>query len=487
MKDSESTEPLASSQRLSTQCFDADCNDIWNSQSQSERMSKEKISAYAAIVTHPTMRNAQQFSQRVIPYWIGAALTALVSIVYASMFRASEDLAFRWIHSWHGLVFIVVPLTILASVALAEFFSPLAAGSGIPQVIAALEISRKPNAFLDRLLGLRMIVVKMIGSCICVAGGGVTGREGPNLQISAGIFHQVHKYWPKANSVLGAQSMVLAGGAAGLAAAFNTPLGGVVFAIEELSKIHISHIRTAVFHAVVIAGLLVQALLGNYLYFGRTTVGAFDLWDVSLLAIATLIIGAAGGALGLATSRVLTWRSALVLRRRLVFSVGCGVCLAALIYFSGDIAIGSGREVITNLLLHPEQPAPWFLGIVRGLGNFLTYAGGVVGGIFAPALSTGAGLGSLFAQIFSISNPRLAVLVGMVAFLTGLTRTPFTSTILVFEMTDSHDVVVVLMLGAILAQGAAKLIDPLSFYEHASRALLVKAGLPPPSETRDEG
>ena len=99
-------------------------------------------------------------------------------------------------------------------------------------------------------------------------GGGVIGREGPTIQVAGSIFRKVNEWlpswWPKVSK----RNMIMTGAAAGLAAAFNTPLGGIVFAVEELTRTHISYFKTALFTAVIIAGLTAQALLGPYLYLG---------------------------------------------------------------------------------------------------------------------------------------------------------------------------------------------------------------------------
>jgi H+/Cl- antiporter ClcA len=424
--------------------------------------------------------NVQASSKRMFPYWIAAAVTALVSVVYARVFGWSEHLAFQWVESDPAWGFVLIPTAMVVSSGLAQLFSPFAVGSGIPQLLAAVEISREAHPLLDKLLSVRMIVVKFLGSCICVAGGGITGREGPMLQISAGIFHFIHKLWYKSDQqtgVVNMQPMILAGGAAGLASAFNTPLGGIIFAIEELAKVHISHIRTFVFHAVIIAGLLSQAIMGNYLYLGKFSLSLPNTTETGLLILASAFIGALGGVFGYVVVALLDWRSKLGAWAKFFMTVICGFAVALFVWLYGRIALGSGRDVIVNLLTHPEVPVSGSLGFVRGVGNLFTYAGGVVGGIFAPALSTGAALGSWFSDFGTGFNHHVWILAGMTAFLTGVTRTPFTSLILVLEMTDSHEVILSLMLAAIVAQAVAKFIDPISFYEHMCHRII--HGKPP--------
>src|SRR6202012_4632908 len=110
--------------------------------------------------------------------------------------------------------------------------------------------------------------IKILSSLVMALGGGVIGREGPTIQMAGSIFRKVNewlpKWWPKVSK----RNMIMTGAAAGLAAAFNTPLGGIVFAVEELTRTHISYFKTALFTAVILAGLTAQALLGPYLYLG---------------------------------------------------------------------------------------------------------------------------------------------------------------------------------------------------------------------------
>jgi len=414
----------------------------------------------------------QSFLSHLLPYWFAASVVALVSVLYSKLFSLSENLFFEWSSAWPWMIFIAAPLVMLGSSALTMRYSPEASGSGIPQLIAALELANEPTPFLEKLLGFPMMIVKFLGSCLCVLGGGVVGREGPNLQISAGIFYQIQKWWPQVATRLSLPSMILAGGAAGLASAFNTPLGGIVFAIEELAKVHLSFIRTSIFHAVVIAGLLAQAGLGNYLYLEKITVAGTSLLPMLPLSIAALLIGSAGALMGALLVTSLKWRAQQNLKTKLLMTFGCGIAVALMFFFVGHGAGGAGRHLILELLTNSKEAAPWYLGFARFGGNFFTYIGGVVGGVFAPSLATGAALGSWMSQFFEGSNHQLWILVGMVSFLTGVTRSPFTSMVLVLEMTDSHAAIIALMMAAILAQGASKLIDPISFYEHMSHEML---------------
>ena len=133
--------------------------------------------------------------------------------------------------------FIITPFAFVLSWWLVDRFAPYAKGSGIPQVMASVDLANPRDRYMIKyLLSFKIIIIKIISSFILIAGGGIIGREGPTIQIAGSVFRKVNellpKWWPKISQ----KNMILTGAAAGLSAAFNTPLGGVVFAIEELAK-----------------------------------------------------------------------------------------------------------------------------------------------------------------------------------------------------------------------------------------------------------
>lgn len=213
--------------------------------------------------------NLKKNALQAIPFWIASVITGLFAVLYTKLFVGAEDLTALVLkyHMW--LLFILSPLCFLLAWWLVQRFSPFARGSGIPQVMAAIQVtSPRTNHLVDKLLSFRIILIKVLSSLVMAIGGGAIGREGPTIHIAASIYKIVYqvlpKWWPK----IAKRNMMVTGAAAGLAAAFNTPLGGIVFAIEELTKTHFSYYKTAIFSSVIIAGLSAQALLGPYLYLG---------------------------------------------------------------------------------------------------------------------------------------------------------------------------------------------------------------------------
>ncbi|NML24049.1 chloride channel protein [Pseudoflavitalea sp. G-6-1-2] len=404
-----------------------------------------------------------------IPFWIASLLTGLVAVLYATLFSFAEKGAMLMLHHARWALFIGTPVCFLLSWWLVKRFAPFARGSGIPQVIASIELATPKEEFkINKLLNLKVIWVKITSSLVMALGGGVIGREGPTIQIAGSIFRTINQWlpawWPK----ISRRNMIMTGAAAGLAAAFNTPLGGLVFTVEELTRTHISYFRTALFTGVILAGLTAQAFLGPYLYLGYPDVSHLSGWIFAAVLLTALIAGLAGSGMCRLILMIMgissRWKSN---GKRILYVVACAMLIATIAYCWGSPMIGSGKEVMTEVLFTNEKHVAWYVPLVRMLGSVLTFTTGGAGGVFAPALSAGATIGSVVSGWLHCtpSNANLLILAGMTAFLTGVTRTPFTSAILVLEMTDRHNVIFHLMLAAMVASLVSLLIDKRSFYD----------------------
>ena len=429
-----------------------------------------------------------------LPYQVAAVITALIAVGYARLFEGMEDVQ-HWVLGKHPQwIYVSVPASFLLSWFLVRKFAPFAGGSGIPQLMAAIEVA-DDKAESDRswkFLNARIIVVKIMSSLAMVVGGGAVGREGPTLQIAGSVYRVVHKllpsFWPKVSR----RVMMITGGAAGLSAAFNTPLGGIVFAVEELTKTHLANFRTAVFTSVIIAGMTAQQLMGSYLgpYLGypkTEPVGGSFMYKV-------LVIGLVAGASGALFCKVVLFLDKL--RRGLktmpVQALWCLLCAGAFIacyQLLGPHVLGSGRVVLQSYLFDPKVDPTWSDIAARLLAPLTSFSAGGAGGIFGPSLSSGAVIGGWVGQLFDPTpgELRLLMLTGMVAFLTGVSRSPFTSAILVLEMTDRHSVIFQLMYAAMIANLVATIIDKKPYYERMKERLLKAIGVAIVPKTAPEG
>jgi H+/Cl- antiporter ClcA len=406
---------------------------------------------------------------RAIPFWIASLLTGLIAVFYSKIFLLAENSADRLFKSVHWLFFIITPTCFLVAWWLVVRYEKYAGGSGIPQVIAAIQMANpRDDEKIRRLLSIRVIVIKIISSFFMILGGGVVGREGPTIQIAGSVFRKVNQllpeWWPKISK----RNMIMTGAAAGLAAAFNTPLGGIVFAIEELTKTHISYFRTALFTAVIIAGLTAQGLFGPYLYLGYPIIHGLSVYIFLGVILVALLAGVGGSLSGRFMYSLINARSRLKNQNQIMlFVLICGLLVATIGFVTGTEMIGSGKSVMTQVLFTSDKYLPWYAPLVRMTGSVFSFSTGAAGGVFAPALSSGACIGSVLSGWMSLtaSNTNVLILSGMVGFLTGITRTPFTSSIIVLEMTDRHNLIFYLMLAGMVASMVSLLIDKHSLYD----------------------
>ena len=423
-----------------------------------------------------------------IPFWVASAITGMVAVLYAKLFDWAEHtmLWLAGLNQW--VLFITCPLFFFLSWWTVRKLAPAARGSGIPQVMAAIELSNpRENHKVGYLLGMKILITKIISSILMVLGGGAIGREGPTIQIAGSVFKWVNDLIPATWPKVPRKNMVITGAAAGLAAAFNTPLGGIVFAVEELAKNHFKYFRTPLFVAVIIAGLTAQGLLGPYLFLGYPKVtGAVWYIFFPIIFIAG-ISGIAGAYLSKIIVRVLHWKKQFKsIKQHLLFLSVAAFLMVIMGTFVTISALGPGKEVINELLFNDQKDTAWYLPVVRFLGPIISFTTGGAGGVFAPALSAGASIGGLFASLFQFTdvNANLLILSGMVGFLTGLTRSPFTSAILVLEMTDRHSVIFHLMLAGLLSNLTAWLVDRKSLYDHLKADYLKETNLNMVSEKK---
>jgi H+/Cl- antiporter ClcA len=377
---------------------------------------------------------------------IGAVLLGLVAIVFAQSGELAQRAFTRAFVAHPLLTAAGTPLVFVLVVGLTRRWFPEARGSGIPQVMAA---GHNPAASADGpLISLRTAAAKFAGTLAMLCGGGAVGREGPTVQISAALMVAVHR-WLRVPVNAG---VIIAGGAAGVAAAFNTPLAGVAFAIEELAAAFEQKVAVFVMAAVMISGLVSLGIAGDYVYFGAMA-RHLAIRDIAVLAP---VIGILGGLAGGAFSRCLvamatSERRPFVLARSnpLKVALACGIVVAGAGLASDGASWGTGYET-TRELLSGGQASIAF-GPAKFIATLATALSGAPGGIFAPSLSVGAGLGQLV-SFFAKGEPSGAlVLLGVAAYFTGVVRAPLTAVIIVMEMTADRAMILPLFIAALIA------------------------------------
>lgn len=405
-----------------------------------------------------------------LPFWIGAFISGAVAVLYAKLFSWAELGTHLIYEKADWTFFMITPTCFVLAWWLVTKYAPFARGSGIPQVSAAIELSNpKHNYKVNVLLSIRVVFIKILSSLIMVFGGGVIGREGPTIQISASIFKKINDLLPAWYPKISKRNMIVTGAAAGLAAAFNTPLGGIVFAIEELTKTHFSFFKSALLTGVIIAGLTALIFLGPYLYLGYPQLGGITTWVIVAIIPLAIITGIAGSGMGIVILYIFKKKNALKKNyQKVIFVAISGLIIAALAILIDSKTFGSGKEIMISTLFTNQKHLEWYVPILRVIGSIVSFSTGASGGIFAPSLSAGASIGAVFAELFHLSNSEtnLMILCGMTGFLTSITRSPFTSSILVLEMTNSHNVIFYILLTALFSNLIATVVSRHSFYDY---------------------
>ncbi len=405
-----------------------------------------------------------------IPFWIASLIAGLLAVAYSAAFSYFESRTFNVLqyHSWG--IFILSPVCFLIAWWLVVKYGPYARTSGIPQVRAAIELdTTNYDKKIKKLLSIKILIVKVVSGLFMILGGGAVGKEGPVIQLSGIVFKKFNDWLPSWWPPISKRNMITAGAAAGLAAAFNTPLGGIVFAIEELTQTHFSYFKTALFTAVIIAGLTAQGILGPYLYLGFPDVTHVKSSIIFALLIVSLLSGLLGSFMSVIILALFRWKKSFKFTyQHVLYVIVCALAMATIAFFLDPKILGSGRDIMLTTLFSSDKYVHWYTAIFRILGPILSFGTGASAGIFAPSLAAGASVGSFMAGLFneSASNANLLILCGMVGLLTGVTRTPFTSAILVLEMTDRHSVIFYLLIAGMLAQLISLFVNKHSLYDH---------------------
>lgn len=399
---------------------------------------------------------------------LGAVLLGLVALLFAKLGDQMQGAFAAMVARWPLSPLLVTPAIFALGTWLTIRWFPEVRGSGIPQVIAA---ARDPEgATKSPLVSLRSALAKFGLTLAMLLSGGSVGREGPTVQISAAIMVAVHRLLrvPITSGVL------LAGGAAGVSAAFNTPLAGVAFAIEELAAAYEQKVAVLVMAAVMVAGFVSLGISGDYVYFGAMRHNLALDETLAVVPVVALCGGIAGGlfsrsVLGFAKSQSPMF---VALRARPVrLALGCGILVAVIGVATGN-TWGTGYDA-TRGMVEGEAASSWF-GAAKFVATLATAVGGTPGGIFAPSLSVGAGLGSLLAPLFDAPAGAIVVL-GMAAYFVGVVRAPLTAVIIITETTASRGMVLPLFATALIADAVSALVSRERLYHGLSKAFLPSA------------
>ena len=395
-------------------------------------------------------------------FWGGAVLVGIVAAVFALLGDQADHVYRNLFDAWPWLSFIVTPLGLMLIVWLTRRFFPGAEGSGIPQTLIAIE-GRGGKPLAEQLLSFRIAVGKVLLTVMGLFSGASIGREGPTVHLGAAIMYSLGRYVHLPAQYL-ERGLIMTGGGAGIAAAFNTPIAGIVFAIEEMARSFDRRNSSMILIGVILAGMTgIYVHQDNYNYYGTSPADIDFGWVWLGVAVCGVVGGLLGGAFSYTLINGARRLRPLVRQHAILLAGACGLLIAALGLLSGGDAFGTGyaeaRQIVscTGSDSCDVETGPLY-PVYKILATVVSYLSGIPGGIFAPSLASGAGLGSDLAVLFPSELASTIVILGMVGYFSGVVQTPITAFVIVMEMTDNQDLVLALMATSLIASGASKLI-----------------------------
>jgi CIC family chloride channel protein len=379
------------------------------------------------------------------------------------------------IEQGHAWIFLTVPTGFLFAWFLARRFAPEIAGDGVPESVAALDVH-------GGRMRARVIPLKILGTAATIGTGGSAGREGPIVQIGAAVGSVISRRFKLGEDQV--RSLVAAGAGAGIGAAFNAPIAGMLFALEVILSSFAARHMSAIVIASITAAVTTRTIVGEEL---ELQTDAYRLQSfnelilytglaLAVVAIGVLFLGLVGRLDGYLRPRA----TSLGFVRPLV----AGLLVAGLIFFEPRL-FGTGQSVINQLIGGGEVSSAWWALVILALGKVvatsLTTTSGASGGAFMPSLFMGAAVGTGFALLVSevwpapLESGAFAV-VGMAAMFAVVGRAPLTAILMVFEVTGARDyqLILPLMLTATLGTFLAERFHPDSIYSMMLRHMGIK-------------
>jgi CIC family chloride channel protein len=400
---------------------------------------------------------------------IVGALVGILGTAFRFLLGEANDLRatlFGALHGATGAVLAMVGVAACAAVArfLVVRFAPLAAGSGVQHIEAVMRGEATPA-------GLSVIPVKFIGGVLAIGAGLALGREGPTVQMGSAIGTAVARRIVR--DPMEENLVEAAGAGAGLAVAFNAPIGGAVFVFEELTARFAPHLVMATLCAGAVAVAVMRSLLGDTPDFYAGLSESQLITQLPAFLLLGMMLGVVGAFYNTLTMGFLAVTDQLRRVNSVVRAAAIGAAIG-LLGWAAPSLVGGG-EVWTQTLLsgsmHLDAIGLFFLA--RMAIGPLCYAAGTPGGLFAPLLAVGAAFGALFAGMADVAMPGFGLsqvgfaVVGMAALFTAIVRAPMTAVVMTMEMTGRADLVLPMLtacFGAILVttvMGSVPIYDSL--------------------------
>ena len=361
-----------------------------------------------------------------------AALAILFLLFYCQTFFDFGNLAKDRILLSPIFAFCTTPILFWVSAYLCRRFSPGASGSNMENLNLGLKNAENQKAF--SFLGLKTVAICTISSLIATLGGGSLGREGPSTQMSAGIFFVTANRLKKNLPKISLENWIYAGAGIGLAVAFGAPIAGLTYVGEKVSKLkklpQLKKILLAV-PAIFIFALITEE--ATPLFVTGQINFHYDIKEILALALVALICGLLASLFKIIALYFYQKFVAIKSKKWHLVPLGTGLAVSIISACYGIHAVGDGVKTVNDALASTETFLSFGEVAARFFNTILTFASGSAGGIVAPSIAIGSGIGSVVSEIFTNLDPKIFILGGMAAFLGSTICLPITASLIVLE------------------------------------------------------
>ncbi len=389
-----------------------------------------------------------------------------------------RDGAVAWAHGWPyiGWLFPLALISIGAVLArlMVLRFSPEAAGSGLQRVEAVFAGEVEPA-------GLAILPVKFFGGIVAIGSGLALGREGPMAQMGASVAMLTSRFLIRDDR--DAKVIDAAGAGAGIAVAFNAPIGGSIFVFEELTSNFTPWLLVATLAAALTAVWTMRLIMGNHFDFTVPQMNLLPVWRLWPFLLLGALLGIVGASYNRVIVRLLRLTDHLGRLNSVQWAALIGASIGLIAWFAPTL-VGGGDNLTQSVLSGSYAlPALAAIFVLRFFLGPWSYAAGTPGGLFAPMLVLGASFGALFGQVMSHLYPGLGVsavacaVVGMATLFSACVRAPLTGIVLTVEMTGRGDLTLGLLGGSLAAMVVAMLLNSEPIYDSLKRQMLERQAL----------
>ncbi|MCC5792978.1 MAG: H(+)/Cl(-) exchange transporter ClcA [Legionellaceae bacterium] len=421
----------------------------------------------------------------VVLYFIAIILGLLTGIVGSCFQLAIHQMSalLHWGYQQASLLGIPLVLTAALLSMLMVFIAwlmvhciaPEAAGSGVQEIEGAL-VQERP------IFWRRLLPVKFIAGVLAISAKMVLGREGPTIQMGGNIGEMLGEY--ARLSQMHRSTLIAAGASAGLAVAFNAPLAGVLFVMEEMRNQFKPSFTNMTIAAIccVVATIMLHKIIGAQAVITMDVFALPSLQSLWLFVIFGIVVGLVGLLFNITLVKSLDWTDRFPRRLRMLFVLLVGALVGGL-SITYPAMVGGGYDIIEQTLQYvPSFPVVALLLVIRFAMTMLSYSTGVPGGIFAPMLALGTLLG-LLASFFmhhmlndSTIHPGMFAVAGMGALFAAAVRAPVTGIVLVVEMTQNYMLILPLMVTCLTATTVVQMAGNLPIYTQLLRRVVKRSG-----------